>query len=104
MRSVGTFSGFTLQGATFEQVLVLEDGITLNWLDGGAPGIASIPVRNVERVEIVKGPGSSAWGVRPLAEAGGQTKVRPRQRGFAPSIGCWILTSQGQSNGGSGLV
>lgn len=60
--SVGTFSGITLHGADFRQILVMEDGIILNFLNGSTPDIASIPLQNVARVEIVKGPGSSSWG------------------------------------------
>lgn len=60
--SVGTFSGVTLQGETSTHILVMEDGITLNFLGSSNSDIASIPLQNVERVEIVKGPGSSSWG------------------------------------------
>ena len=60
--SIGTFSTITLQGESFEHILVMEDGITLNFLSSSFADIASIPLQNVERVEIVKGPGSSSWG------------------------------------------
>ncbi|RNC73269.1 MAG: TonB-dependent receptor [Desulfuromonadales bacterium] len=53
---------FELAGATTRHILVLVDGIAINdQLDNYAlPG--QIPVQNIERVEIVKGPASSAWG------------------------------------------
>ncbi|HEY6873554.1 MAG TPA: TonB-dependent receptor [Geobacteraceae bacterium] len=60
--SVGTFGGFTIQGADMFHVLVLQDGITLNFLGDGSSDMASIPVQHIERIEIVKGAGSSSWG------------------------------------------
>jgi vitamin B12 transporter len=60
--SIGTFSGFSIQGADPFQVLVMQDGITLNFIGSGIASISSIPVQNIERIEIVKGPGSSSWG------------------------------------------
>jgi len=59
---LGTFGGFSIQGADFFHVLVLLDGVTLNFLGVALTDIAPIPVQNIERIEIVKGPGSSAWG------------------------------------------
>jgi len=60
--SVGTFSGISIHGADMFNILVLQDGITLNFASDGSPDIAAIPVQHIERVEIVKGPGSSSWG------------------------------------------
>ncbi len=60
--SIGTFSGLSIQGADPFQILVMEDGVTLNFISDGTPDIASIPVQNIERIEIIKGPGSSSWG------------------------------------------
>lgn len=60
--SVGTFSGFSIQGANQIHILVLLDGVTLNFLGDNTTDIAAIPVQNIERIEIVKGPGSSSWG------------------------------------------
>ena len=60
--SVGTFSGITIQGSDFTHVLVMLDGVMLNFFMDGSPDIAAFPVQNIERIEISKGPGSSSWG------------------------------------------
>jgi vitamin B12 transporter len=51
-----------IQGSNFSHVLVLLDGIPYNNLADNFADIAQIPARIIERVEIVKGAASSAWG------------------------------------------
>jgi vitamin B12 transporter len=55
-------SSVHIQGAEFRHVLVVIDGIPLNNLTNNVADIGALPVRNIERVEIVKGPASSSWG------------------------------------------
>jgi len=50
------------QGSEDRHVLVLLDGVSWNFLSGGNAGTNSIPVGIIERIEIIKGPTSSAWG------------------------------------------
>ncbi len=58
----GTVATADIQGSDFRHVLVLIDGVPLNNLSDSAVDLGAIPVQHIERVEIVKGPGSSAWG------------------------------------------
>ena len=51
-----------IQGSSFSHVLVLLDGIPYNNLGDNFADIGKIPARIIERVEIVKGAASSAWG------------------------------------------
>lgn len=51
-----------IQGSNFSHVLVLLDGIPYNNLGDNFADIGQIPARIIERVEIVKGSASSAWG------------------------------------------
>lgn len=60
--SIGTFTGVSIYGSEIEHVLVMQDGVVLNFLGAGLVDIAAIPVQNIERIEIIKGPGSSSWG------------------------------------------
>jgi vitamin B12 transporter len=60
--SVGTAAAIFLQGATPMHILVLLDGVTLNFHDSSVADTGILPVQNIERVEILKGPGSSSWG------------------------------------------
>ncbi|WP_305731120.1 TonB-dependent receptor plug domain-containing protein [Trichlorobacter ammonificans] len=54
---------FTLvQGANFNHLQVMLDGVPLNSLADNYTDIGLVPARIIERVEIVKGAASSAWG------------------------------------------
>jgi vitamin B12 transporter len=58
----GYFSDFFIQGATSKNILLMLDGVTLNQFASQLVDVTGIPLQNIERVEIVKGPGSSSWG------------------------------------------
>jgi len=59
---LGSLSLTRIQGSREEHVLVLVDGIPWNFLSGGNAETLTIPVGIVDRVEVIKGPASSAWG------------------------------------------
>ncbi|MDA8239980.1 MAG: TonB-dependent receptor [Nitrospiraceae bacterium] len=58
----GSPSVLHIQGSENRHVLVLLDGVTWNFLSEGGAETNSIPVRIINRIEIIKGPASSAWG------------------------------------------
>ena len=58
----GAYSLFHIQGSEDRHVLVLLDGIPWNLLSEGSAQTSSIPAGIIERIEVVKGPASSAWG------------------------------------------
>src|ERR1700690_3551621 len=60
--SSGIPSPIHIQGSDSRQIRVILDGVTLNSLSDGTADIGEIPVQNIERVEIIKGPASSTWG------------------------------------------
>ncbi|MBA4395604.1 MAG: TonB-dependent receptor, partial [Desulfobacca sp.] len=60
--SFGSTSLLQIQGSEERHVLVQVDGITWNFLNSGAAETNSIPVGIIERIEVIKGPASSAWG------------------------------------------
>lgn len=62
LRTPSTFTFFNIQGATNTTVAVLIDGIRQNDFDQNfaIPGL--IPVQQIERIEIIKGASSTAWG------------------------------------------
>ncbi|MDA8424184.1 MAG: TonB-dependent receptor [Nitrospiraceae bacterium] len=51
-----------IQGSDKRHVAVFMDGIPLNNLSDNLTEIGAIPVQNIEKIEIIKGPASSAWG------------------------------------------
>jgi vitamin B12 transporter len=58
----GSYENVFIQGSAERHVLVMIDGVSQNNLAEGVADIGAIPVQNIERIEIVKGPASSAWG------------------------------------------
>ena len=56
----GATSLFHIQGSWPRHVLVLLDGIPWNYLNSGSVETNSIPTGIIERIEIIKGPASSA--------------------------------------------
>ncbi len=62
LRTPGTFSFFNIQGALNSTVLVLIDGIRQNDYDQNIALPGLIPVQQIDRIEIIKGASSTAWG------------------------------------------
>jgi vitamin B12 transporter len=60
--SPGFPSPIHIQGSEPRQVRVVLDGVTINNLSDNFADLSAIPVQNIERIEIIKGPASSAWG------------------------------------------
>ena len=59
----GVQSDMTLRGSTFNQVLVLVDGVRINDpLTGHFNGYVPVPLAEIERVEVIKGTASSIYG------------------------------------------
>lgn len=61
-RTPGSFSFLHLQGAGYGHLLVLLDGVPLNNLSDNYADLGLIPMRIIDRLEIVKGAASSGWG------------------------------------------
>lgn len=59
---LGGVSAIQIQGFDLQRVLVLEDGEPVVGDVGGAIDLASLPVGDVERIEIVTGPTSALYG------------------------------------------
>ena len=58
----GSVAITTIQSSANNHNLIMVDGVALNTLAENISDISSIPARIIERIEIVKGSASSAWG------------------------------------------
>jgi vitamin B12 transporter len=58
----GSSASAFIQGSGSRHVAVFMDGVPLNNLSDNAAELGLIPVQNIEKIEIIKGPASSAWG------------------------------------------
>ena len=75
------YGSFSIDGSADRHVLVLLDGMQWNWPSDNHALTGFIPVGIIDRIEIIKGPASSAWGsslggvVNIITKGAGDTKV-----------------------------
>ncbi len=79
----GSLSGIFLRGANRGQTLVLIDGIRIASSSAGATSLEAIPLDQIDRIEILRGPASSLYGADAI---GGVVQVFTR-RGTATLTG-----------------
>ncbi|MGH8126678.1 MAG: TonB-dependent receptor plug domain-containing protein, partial [Rhodanobacteraceae bacterium] len=88
----GKLTSLFLRGTNADQVLVLVDGIRVGNATSGTTPVQDIPVDQIQRIEIVRGPFSSLYGSEAI---GGviQIFLRHAPGTFAPNasvgIGSW---------------
>jgi vitamin B12 transporter len=58
----GSLSSVYLRGANANQTIVLIDGVRVNSITAGTTYLGNIPLSQIERVEILRGPASSLYG------------------------------------------
>ncbi len=73
---IGQSTGFFLRGTASNQSLVLIDGIRVASANSGLFDFAHLPLEQIERIEIVRGPRASWWGADAI---GGVIQVFTRQ-------------------------
>ena len=78
----GKLSSLFLRGAESDHVLVLVDGIKMNSATAGMAAIQDLPLSQIERIEIIRGPRSSLYGSEAI---GGVIQIFTR-RGDAPGL------------------
>ena len=83
----GSVSGVFLRGANTQQTLVLVDGVRLASATTGATSLSAIPLDQIERIEILRGPASSLYGadaiggvIQVFTRRGTPGSVRQRER------------------------
>ena len=59
---LGSASTASIRGSKAEQVLILLDGVRLNSAQRGAVDLSTIPLRQVEKIEVLRGGGSARFG------------------------------------------
>ncbi len=79
-------SGVLLRGANRGQTLVLIDGLRAGSVSGGATSLEAIPLDQIDRIEILRGPASSLYGADAI---GGVVQVftkRSQGATFVPNV------------------
>ncbi|MEW5894321.1 MAG: TonB-dependent receptor [Candidatus Omnitrophota bacterium] len=59
---LGQTSDVNIRGSKSRHVLVMVDDIPFNTQLSGQANLSKIPIENVQRIEVIKGASSSAWG------------------------------------------
>jgi outer membrane receptor protein involved in Fe transport len=59
---LGAYSTASIRGSKSEQVLVLLDGVRMNTSTRGAFDLSTLPLRQVERIEVIRGGGAARYG------------------------------------------
>lgn len=78
----GAVSGIFLRGANRGQTLVLVDGVRIASSSAGATSLEAIPLDQIERIEILRGPASGLYGADAI---GGVVQVFTRRGAGAVS-------------------
>jgi vitamin B12 transporter len=90
----GATSIISIQGSEDRHVLVLVDEVPWNFLSGGNAETSTIPVGTIDRIEIIKGPASSAWG----SSLGGVINIITKQTGESEKPSGTIRGSYGEAD------
>ncbi len=93
---LGSMTSPTIQGSFLNHVVVFIDGISITSLSDNSTDLGVFPVQMIERIEIIKGPASSAWG----SSLGGVVNVITKSPGKEEKIKGTLYASYGEDNTG----
>jgi len=93
---LGSVSVAYIQGSEFRNVAVFLDGVRLNNLRNNVTDIGVTPVQFIEKIEIIKGPASSAWG----SSLGGVINIITKSPGTSETAGGIVSINLGEQNTG----
>jgi iron complex transport system ATP-binding protein len=79
--SLGKSSTITLRGSNPDQVRVYVDGVPVNIAAGGGVDISTLPIGDVERVEVYRGSSPLRFGESALGASSRSRRARPARRG-----------------------
>ncbi len=96
----GMHANPSIQGSHERHVRLLLDGITMNTVGSLNAYWALIPVQQIEKIEIIKGPASSAWGSSLGGTINVISKGPPKDQAEFPWPKGTVSTSYGEANTG----
>jgi outer membrane cobalamin receptor len=90
----GSLTTVSIRGSSSTQVLILLDGVPLNRPDQPSVDLSSLPIQNVERVEVLRGPFSGQYGSNTLGgvinivtKTAPETTVSGRAGSYGENVG-----------------
>jgi vitamin B12 transporter len=98
----GSQSGIFIRGTETRHTILLIDGVRYGTATAGLPNLDTLPLDMVERIEVLKGPGSALYGSDAV---GGVVQVFLRKgvKGFSPSAAVTV-GSYGHAQLSAGLA
>ncbi len=93
-RVMDGYSYAYIQGSRDVHVLYLMDGVRLNNSSGGDMNPAIVPIQIIDRIEVIKGPASSAWG----SSLGGVVNIITKHTGKEATPHGSLMASYGEGN------
>ena len=96
----GQLAGVFVRGSNANHVLVLVDGVRINSATAGTTAFENIPLAQIERIEVLRGPASSLYGADAI---GGVIQIftkRGERREAQASIGRWRTHAVSAGYGG----
>ena len=95
---MGSVSAASIQGSAVigGHVAVFMDGIRLNNLSNNVADLGILPVQFIEKIEIIKGPASSAWG----PSLGGVINIITKSPGDRETAGGMVSVNLGEQSSG----
>lgn len=101
----GTTSSLYIRGTNANHALVLLDGLRLNAATTGSAALENIPLAQIERIEVLRGPGSHLYGSEAI---GGVVQIFTRSGAATPSfhVGAGVGSHKGYKAqaGGNGKL
>jgi vitamin B12 transporter len=94
--SPGSIAATSIQGSSINHVVVFLDGVSMNLIVSDVADVSNIPVQMMDRVEIIKGPGSSVWG----SSLGGVINIITKSPRNSEKPGGMLSASYGERNTG----
>lgn len=96
----GVQADLSLRGSTFQQVLILIDGIRINDLQTAHHNMdIPIPLESIERIEILHGNGSSFYGADAMGGVINIITKKPEKTGFTTKFGYYDYQTFSGSTG-----
>ncbi len=92
----GSIAIYEIQSSNYMRVAVFIDGVSITSLSDDIAMLGFIPVQNIERIEIIKGPASSAWG----SSLGGVINIITKPAGGTKTLNGVLSASYGEQNTG----
>jgi vitamin B12 transporter len=87
-----SIANITVQGSNYEHVAFFLDGVPLRFAETNLAVASDIPVQMIEKIEIIKGPASSAWG----SSLGGVVNILTKSPGNKEIMGGTVSASYGE--------